>query len=211
MMNCPDPTGTAVPGGKGERIIAAARDLFLEQGYDAISMDEVARRAGVAKQTVYAYNACKDTLFLAVVDGERRRLHFGLPADAANGELPIRVALQHIGMHLLQVLLSPSLLSLFRIALAAAHRFPKLGHSIYETGAKEMQTDLAGLIARAAEAGDLRVDEPTAAAQQFIALIKGELHLHCLLDPDFRPSSAEISRQVDAAIDCFMARYGARM
>jgi AcrR family transcriptional regulator len=208
-MNCLE--GNPVAGAKAERIIAAARDLFLEQGYDAISMDEVARRAGVAKQTVYAYNACKDTLFLAVVEGERRRANFALPAEALTGEMPIGDALRRIGLHLLEVLLSPSLLSLFRVALAAAHRFPKLGRSIYETGAQEMHADLARLIGCAATAGNLVVEDATMAAQQFIALINGELHIHCLLDPGFRPSTAQIDRQVDAAVDCFMARYGCRI
>jgi len=205
-MGSMEPLATCVAGGKAERIIAAARDLFLEQGYDAISMDEVAKRAGVAKQTVYSHNVCKDTLFLAVVEGERRRLHFDLPADS--GALPIRDALRRIGLHLLEVMLNPSLLSLFRIAFAAAHRFPKLGHSIYESGAKKTQADLAGLIEHAAAAGSLVVQDSTVAAQQLVALIKGELHFHCMIDPEFRPSNDQVRQQVDAAIDCFMARYG---
>ncbi|HEX3447613.1 MAG TPA: TetR/AcrR family transcriptional regulator C-terminal domain-containing protein, partial [Isosphaeraceae bacterium] len=53
------------------------------------------------------------------------------------------------------------------------------------------------------------VDDPMVAAEQFLALVRGELHLHCLYDPSFRPSRVQIERQIDAGIDCFMARYGA--
>jgi hypothetical protein len=47
------------------------------------------------------------------------------------------------------------------------------------------------------------------AAEQFLALVRGELHLHCLYDSSFRPSRTKIERQIDAGVDCFMARYGA--
>jgi AefR-like transcriptional repressor, C-terminal domain len=50
---------------------------------------------------------------------------------------------------------------------------------------------------------------PTMAAEQFLALVRGGLHLHCLYDPSFRPSRAKIERQIEAGIDCFMARHGA--
>jgi TetR/AcrR family transcriptional repressor of mexJK operon len=55
----------------------------------------------------------------------------------------------------------------------------------------------------------LAVNDPTVAAEQFLALVRGELHLHCMYDPSFRPSRVKIERQIDAGIDCFMARYGA--
>jgi hypothetical protein len=57
--------------------------------------------------------------------------------------------------------------------------------------------------------GHLAVNNPTVAAEQFLALVRGELHLHCLYDPSFRPPRAKIEKQIDAGIDCFMARYGA--
>ena len=72
-----------------------------------------------------------------------------------------------------------------------------------------MHAVLADIIEQAAKEGCLLVDDPTVAAEQFLALIRGELHLHCLYDPSFRPSSAKIERQINAGIDCFMARYGA--
>ena len=61
----------------------------------------------------------------------------------------------------------------------------------------------------AAKDGRLAVNNPTVAAEQFLALVRGELHLHCLYDPSFRPSQIKIEGQIDAGIDCFMARYGA--
>lgn len=193
-------------GDKAQLIIAAARQAFLEKGYDGVSMDEVANRAGVAKQTVYARYASKDALFLAVVESVQGRM---LSAVSAAGPHAIRDRLHRIARELLDVVLDSSSLSLSRIALGASYRFPTLGHSIYGTRIKELHAVLADIVEQAAREGCLLVDDPTVAAEQFLALIRGELHLHCLYDPSFRPSSAKIERQINAGIDCFMARYGA--
>ncbi len=205
-MTSLDQSSSPATTGKAARIIAAAREAFLEQGYDGVSMDEVAKRAGVAKQTVYAHYASKDALFLAVVDSEQRVM---LSALSTTGPLPIRDRLEQIAQELIEMLLDPSLLSLFRITLAAAHRFPTLGHSIYETRVKQTHAIILDMIERAFEDGNLVTNDASTAADQFVVLVRGELHFHCMLDPSFRPSRAETKRQVDAAIDCFLARYAA--
>ena len=169
-------------------------------------VEEVAKRAGVAKQTVYARYASKDALFLAVVDSMQGSM---LSAVSTTGPLAIRDRLQWIAQQLLELMLNPSMLSLFRITLAVSHRFPTLGRSIYEARVKEARAIIVDMIERAVKDGTLLVDDASVAAEQFFALLRGELQFHCLLDPSFRPSRAQIKRQLDAAIDCFMARYGA--
>jgi TetR/AcrR family transcriptional regulator, mexJK operon transcriptional repressor len=193
-------------GDKAQLIICAARDAFLEKGYDGVSMDEVASRAGVAKQTVYARYASKDALFLAVAESLQGRM---LSAVSATAPWPIRDRLEQIARELLDLVLDPSTLSLSRIALGASYRFPTLGHSIYGARINELHAVLADIFEQSAKDGYLAVDNPTVAAEQFLALVRGELHLHCLYDPSFRPSRVMIERQIDAGIDCFMARYGA--
>ena len=92
-------------GDKAQLIIAAAREAFLEKGYDGVSMDEVANRAGVAKQTVYARYASKDALFLAVVESVQGRM---LSAVSAAGPHAIRDRLHRIARELLDVVLDSS-------------------------------------------------------------------------------------------------------
>jgi TetR/AcrR family transcriptional regulator, mexJK operon transcriptional repressor len=193
-------------GDKSELIICAAREAFLEKGYDGVSMDEVANRAGVAKQTVYARYASKDALFLAVVESLQGRM---LSAISGAESLPIRERLQQIARELLDLVLDPSSLSLSRIALGALYRFPTLGHSIYGDRINKLHEVIACILEQAARDGCLIVSHPKVAAEQFLALVRGELHLHCLYDPSFKPSRVKIEQQIEAGIDCFMARYGA--
>jgi TetR/AcrR family transcriptional repressor of mexJK operon len=194
--------------GKAAQIVAAARAAFLEQGYDAISMDEVARRASVAKQTVYAHFAGKQALFLAVVKGEQRRMKIAVPDFAEAGKAPIRETLFNIARQYLESALDPTTLCVFRLAVAEANRFPALGHSICESGPKQSAVTLAGFLDCATRSAALSVEDSAVAAEHFMALVRGDLHIHCLLDPSFRPSPAQITRQLDAALDCFLARYG---
>jgi AcrR family transcriptional regulator len=100
-------------GDKAQLIICAARDAFLEKGYDGVSMDEVASRAGVTKQTVYTRYASKDALFLAVVERPPGQM---ISAISGAESLPIRDRLQQIARELLDLVLDPSSLSLSRIA-----------------------------------------------------------------------------------------------
>jgi len=204
-MNRPERTE---PAGKAAKIIEAARDAFFEQGYDAISMDEVAKRAGVAKQTVYSYYSSKDALFAAVHARERESLQGVMEAPPIDTPDAVRSWLREIGLKLLEILLSPSFRALFRVTVAAAHRFPSLGKEIYEEGILPHQVQLTDLIRKAEEAGALQSDDPRVAAQQFLALMRGELYFHCIIDPSFEPSRAATLRQVEEAVDCFLAKYG---
>ena len=199
---------TAEPVGKAAKIICAARDAFFEQGYDAISMDEVARRAGVAKQTVYSHYASKDALFLAIVEREWQQLRRVSPLPPATTPATARERLREIGLELLELILSPPVQSLMRVTIAAAHRFPSLGKSINEFLVKHRLDYLVDIIRGAVDAGALHAENNQVAAEHFTALIRGRLFIQCLLDPGFRPSRLETIEQVDQAIDCFLARYG---
>jgi TetR/AcrR family transcriptional repressor of mexJK operon len=198
----------AEPAGKAEKIICAARDAFFEQGYDAISMDEVARRAGVAKQTVYSHYTSKDALFLAVAEREWQHLRTLSPMPVTTTPATAREALLGMGLELLELILSPAAQSLLRVTIAAAHRFPSLGKSVHEAFIKYRIARLVDLVRDTIDAGALRADDPQIAAEHFTALIRGQLFIHSLLDPSFKPSRPEMIQQVEQAVDCFLAKYG---
>jgi TetR/AcrR family transcriptional repressor of mexJK operon len=198
----------AEPAGKAARIISAAREAFFEQGYDAVSMHEVARRAGVAKQTVYSHYASKEALFLAMAEREWQQLRKVPSIPATTTPATARERLQDIGLQLLELILSPPVQSLMRVAIAAAHRFPSLGRSTYEALVKHRIAYLVDIIGGGVDAGALRSENAQVAAEHFTALIRGRLFVQSLLDPSFKPSQSEMIEQVDHAMDCFLARYG---
>ena len=101
---------------KAESILAAAKRSFLTAGFGAVSMDTIAREAGVSKATVYAHFAGKEELFGAVIDRECERYF----ARFSAGELDpcdVRASLTVLGRRFLELLLSPDGIALYRIIL----------------------------------------------------------------------------------------------
>lgn len=197
------------PAGKAARILDAARDAFFEQDYDAVTMDEVARRAGVVKQTVYSYYPGKDALFSAVYERECRQIGRLLKVPPFTAPELISSRLERLGQEFIEILLSPSFRSLTRVTVAATRRFPDLGKLIYDGTIQPYLHQLAEILKDAMDRGLLHAGNPMDVALQFTALLRGELFFRCLLDPDFVPSKAAKARQVVKAVDCFVAKYGA--
>lgn len=123
----------------GERIIAAATELFLAEGYGATSIEAVARRAGVSKRTFYHRFADKAALFGAVVRGVVERLR---PANDASLFLggDLKDVLTRVAQAILKAALTPEALALHRIIVAEAGRFPELAATVAGQGASEEAT-----------------------------------------------------------------------
>jgi AcrR family transcriptional regulator len=115
-----------------ERIRAAARQLFLRQGYQATSMDAIRVAAGVAsKETLYRHYPSKEKLFIDVM-GHLTMEQPGFSATVAAlpepGDLPsLRQALTTLANEILTLMRQPDYLPLMRILIAETARFPALG------------------------------------------------------------------------------------
>jgi len=205
----PDPLTQleAAPSPKAQEILQAARNVFIAKGFEAASMDAVAKTAGVSKATVYAHFKSKSDLFAAIVAQVAGRLAGEIRA-VMEARLPLRQALTRIGQRFLEVLIDPERVRMFRMMVAEADRFPELGRVFYRAGPLVMQDCLAGFLAEAAAAGKLAIDDSALAARQLLSLIKADLHLRCLFDTGTQPTPAECDRQVAAAVDMFLKAYG---
>ncbi|MCK2213090.1 TetR/AcrR family transcriptional regulator [Actinomadura sp. ATCC 31491] len=160
---------------KRAAIVRAALELFLDEGYARVSMDAIAARAGVGKQTVYSHFGNKERLFLAVV-GEARTAASATPADASppgrTGDP--RADLQAVGERLLRVVLSPAVAALHRLTVAELTHHPELQESWRETSSDALLAEVADHLTAADRAGTLRVPDPLLAARQFVLLMATE-------------------------------------
>lgn len=160
---------------KRRQILAGAREVFTELGFERASVDLIAARAGVSKATVYNHFRDKNGLFTASfmegADDVRRELKAVL--EGASDDL--EDTLQRTGERMISVLLSPNALALRRNIVAEVARFPELGLMLYDHGPRLTIELIAGFLARWAEKGILRVDDPRTAAVHFIALCEADL------------------------------------
>ncbi len=208
-MQVPGPTTEAPPSRKRQQMLRAAADLFIEQGYGAVSMDAVARSAGVSKATLYAHFASKDALFATIV-GEACRA-----SPVAEGVLPdapadLDAALRAVGGGVLRFLLHPRTIAIARVAIAESARFPELGAAFLTSGPMAFQTRFTAWIARLHQAGHLHAPDAAVAAQHLGALLRGSLHLETMLTPGLEPDDARIDDAVAAAVAAFLRAYGGR-
>src|ERR1700733_2116897 len=117
---------------KRRQILDGARRVFLADGFDGASMNDIARVAGVSKGTLYVYFDSKETLFGALIRENRQQQaeRLQIPADAPDP----RAALAAWGRELIAVMTQPEMIALIRIVIGATAKFPSLGRTFYESG-----------------------------------------------------------------------------
>lgn len=163
---------------KDEAILDAARALFAERGL-AVSMDEIARRAGVSKQTLYNRYASKVEIARAIAARRSESLSAPLRGDGTPEEV-----LEAFALGLLEKLCCREHASGMRAAMMAAADAPEMGQAVYEAGPAEGRRRLGLWLAAQTEAGRLAVDDPEQAAEMFSGMVLGHGHLRALLGLD---------------------------
>jgi AcrR family transcriptional regulator len=201
------PAGTAVSP-KREAIVQAATELFLDAGYGAASMDAIAARARVSKRTVYSYFPGKDALFGAVMGNVCATVVGPQTPEALTQGPPGRV-LTSYGRTFLTLIAAPQALSIFRVVTGESERFPELGEMFYRAGPQRWTGVLAAYLRVQDQQGALAVPEPEAAAAQFLAMVKGPVHMRLSLGVGPRPTSGDIEAVVAAAVAAFLRAYRA--
>ncbi|XDA98550.1 TetR/AcrR family transcriptional regulator [Sulfitobacter sp. LCG007] len=195
-------------GRKFDQVLEGARKVFMADGFEGASVDEIARVANVSKATLYSYFPDKRLLFTEVARHEcRRQAREGLDRIDVAG--PPREVLGQAGRHFLRFLTSRFGQQIFRICVAESDRFPELGQQFYNSGPAVMRAEISAYLKGAAERGELRVRDVALAADQFGELCKADLWARLIFGVSKSVTEEEIDRVVDGAVETFMARYGA--
>jgi AcrR family transcriptional regulator len=190
-----------------EAIVEAATKLFRELGYERASMNELAKRLGGSKATLYGYFPSKEELFSAVVraaanahlsDAIRR-----LQAPLA-GQTDLQSLLQHFGECMLQVVTNDTVaIAVYRMVVAEAGR-SEVGQLFYQAGPNESVVAVATVLDAAMARGELRQSDPTVAAQHFLALLTAEVEVRTYQrDPPPLPPSV-VRKMAERAVELFL-------
>jgi TetR/AcrR family transcriptional repressor of mexJK operon len=193
---------------KRKAIVEAATALFLAAGYGAVSMDAIAGRAGVSKRTLYCHFPGKDALFGAVMGNVCANVIGTRPPEELTEGAPHAV-LTDYGRTFLTLITSRQALALFRVVTAESVRFPELGEIFYRLGPQRWTGLLSTYLGEQHRKGALCVPDPGAAAAQFLAMVKGPVHMRLSLGVGARPDKGEIDAVVEAAVGAFLRAYRA--
>src|SRR4030081_3699565 len=153
---------------KRRQILDGARKLFLDLGFDAASMGEIARAAGVSKGTLYVYFADKNRLFEAIVEEES--LEQGKVAFNFDSARDVTTTLMDFGQAYIQLLCRPGGGSAIRTVMAIADRMPEVGRRFYNNVIAHTIARLAGYLEVHTRSGDLAIEDCQLAATQFMQM-----------------------------------------
>jgi AcrR family transcriptional regulator len=202
-------SGGAEDSAKRRQILDGARAVFLSQGFDAASMGEIAKAAGVSKGTLYVYFESKEDLFEAIVHQQcevQAETLFDLNADGED----VEAVLTRLGIGFIGFLCSPEKASALRTVIAIADRMPEIGKKFYETGPACGIALLAAYLARKVDAGVLVIDDCEIAAAQFLDMCQATVFKPVLFNFGPPPSPERTEHVVKMAVRTFLAAYRAR-
>ncbi|MDP1609659.1 MAG: TetR/AcrR family transcriptional regulator [Sulfuritalea sp.] len=182
------------------RLIQAAAEVFVEVGYRA-SVERVAARAGVARQTLYNHFPCKADLFGEVVRQSVAALLITLDAE----QQPLRERLLRFGVVYRNKILSAEGLGFFRTLTAETVRFPELAASFYRSGPAQTAARLSVVLKEAMTRGELRAAAPEFAANLLLSMLVGADRTHYLFSGE--PPPEPNPEHVGQIIDCFLRAF----
>lgn len=182
------------------RLLCAAQKSFLEEGYRA-SVDRIAARAGVAKQTFYNHFQGKADLFGEVIRQATTDLLITLDDDGHD----LHDRLTRFGSVYREKSLSADGLGFYRVLAAESVRFPDLAKTVYRTGPARTRARLATVLETAMEQELLRKEDIHFAATTFLSMLVGAELTEYLISgkPPARPNTSQASR----IVECFLRAF----
>lgn len=152
-----------------EAIVAAAERLFLERGFGAVSMDELAEAAGVARRTLYNQFASKEEIFREMLRGVSDQLEGAFPPGIET-QGDVEDVLRLIANAILGLHMQPGYLGFLRMLVADARQFPWIAQAF--AAVMEPQNErLTRYLAHLTAMGILDCRNPLLAAHQFMGAI----------------------------------------
>jgi AcrR family transcriptional regulator len=148
-----------------------AETLFLQHGYGATTIEQVAGQIGATKRTVYVRFTDKAGLFHAVV---KRVLDARRPDLRTIGtDRSVDERLTDMAVQVLSYVLDPVVVRLFRVVATEAYRFPELNQMIEEQAARGVAWAVGQMLEEEVRLGRLVLDDPAFATRLLLSLVTG--------------------------------------
>lgn len=193
---------------KRAQILEGARQVFMNVGFDAASMNDITRAAGVSKGTIYVYFENKNELFQTIILEAKQRIFEDL-RQTLRADDDVEVILLRFATRLATGLTCEETIRAMRIAIGVAERFPGLVRSFFGDHPENLIDTLTEFMEACGRMGALSIDEPRIAAQQLVDLSTGHLWKMRLFGLYEAPPSADvIENMARHAVATFMKSYG---
>ncbi|UZW54928.1 TetR/AcrR family transcriptional regulator [Sphingobium sp. JS3065] len=185
-------------------IIEVAHQVFARDGYGGTSMSGIAAALGGSKATLYKYFDAKEPLFEAVMLECCKGLFADFQSASFNQE-DVRTYLIEAGSRLLAAMLKGSALDISRLIFSEGARHPEIARIFYVNGLDPAYAAVAERLAYFHSSGQISCPEPIIAAKQFIALVRGDIHLRAICGLGVPIDHAQLRAHVEQSVSIFLA------
>ena len=211
-MSTPEPTERNSDR-RHREIREAAIGTFLAKGYEGTTMEEIAAKAGVSKQTVYKHFTDKQHLFADIVLSTTDDMSalIGVIAEQLPATVDLSRDLEHLAETFLLALMQPRVLRLRRLVISSADRFPEISTAWYEKGFERVLAALAEQLPSPRGSARARRRRPNAAAEHFVGMLFWiPVNKAMFTGDDDYASTHDLIPVARKAAAAFMDAYGAR-
>jgi AcrR family transcriptional regulator len=184
-------------------IVTQVAPLFLERGYERVTIDDIVERIGGSKRTLYERFGGKAALFEVVITEYCASVQRDLFA-AVNQNMSVEKQLVAIGKHFLGMILQSRILEQHRLMVSMGRNFPSVAKLFYQLGPASAYSLVAGWIKRQQEAGKIAAGDPVIMAELFLDMLTGKHQLALLTSSFDETSNAAVARTVNAAAKVFL-------
>ena len=186
-----------------KRILEAAFRAFMKSGYAAASTLEIATRARVSKRELYALVGNKQKMLIACISERAKRLEVPADLPVPRDRETLVQLLASFGMKLVREVSDPTVIAVFRLAIAEAVHAPEVARALDSTGREASRAALGKIMAQA-QASRLLTGRPAELAGQFAGLLWRDLMVSLLLGVAERPTRREIAGRARDAAAAFL-------
>lgn len=187
-------------------LLISANTLFLDHGYDAVSLDDIVQHAGGSKASIYKYFGNKEGLFVAICDYRRDMMFKDIcPAFSAESEHLreyLITTLYNFYLHLL----NPENAAFIRLIVERTQANPEFALYIHEQGPKHIHTSIAEILTKAHQEGSLDCPQPMFSAQLYIGIVR-QLEWQTIMGININTQADEIKTYFSYCIDRFLAGH----
>lgn len=190
---------------KRQQVLVAAIDLFCRQGFPHTSMDEVAKLAGVSKQTVYSHYGSKDELFVAAI--ESKCVGHNLHDDLLNDPSQPEAALTQFALQFGEMIVSPEAITVFKACVAQSESHPEVSRLFFEAGPQHIVGILADYLLAVEALGRYKFGNAHQSAVRLCLMLFGELKLRLELGLEIEGLMLEREEYIHGCADMFLRAY----
>jgi TetR/AcrR family transcriptional repressor of mexJK operon len=190
---------------KRKQIIEAATQLFSELGFAQTSMDKIAKKAGVSKQTVYSHFGNKDELFVGAIS--RKCISYNLRGLVNDKLGDPQSALTALGLSFIDMIMTPEVVATHRTCIGESESYPHVSQLFYKAGPERTISEIAACMSEFDKRGLLKIPDPRFAAAQFLCMVKGEISIQSEFNVEKRLSAETVTAYVHSCVAMFIRGY----